>query len=187
MTNTERKLDEAYYFLNQLNPDDPYFDYILSAYLNAARSTSWIMRYEFLKINGWEEWFKNTDISEEQKVLLKKINDMRILSTKQSGIKTEFYFLDCIIPDEEYFPSIKEILDQPDGTEYKITIKVLDESIKEEDLNDDSYIIKGKIKGKVKKTKDTSEFSREAIQKLCNDYYVFLKKQVRNCIEKFNN
>lgn len=83
MTNTERKLDEAQYFLKMLNVEDPYFDYILSAYLNAARSITWIMRHEFHNIEGWEKWFKSQMINKEQKSLLNTINDLRIASTKQ--------------------------------------------------------------------------------------------------------
>jgi hypothetical protein len=180
MTNTERKLDEARYFLEQLNPDDPYYNYILSAYLNAARSTSWVMRFEFNKVNGWEEWFNSCDISNEQKILLKRINDFRIRSTKQSGIKTDYYFLDCIVPDEQYFPIIKEIESKPEGTEFEITVRSADEEIPEEKDNR-SY----KIRGKVKLDKDDSESSREAIFKLCTEYFDFLRGQVNNCVNKF--
>lgn len=52
MTNTERKLEEERYFLMQLNPNYPYFDCILSAYLNSATSTTWVIGHVFGKING---------------------------------------------------------------------------------------------------------------------------------------
>ncbi len=180
MTNTERKLDEARYFLRQIEPHDPYFDYILSAYLNAARSTSWIMRYEFSKVDGWEEWFKSCNITNEQKILLKRINELRISSTKRSGIKTEYYFLDYFVVDEQYFSVIKDILDKPDGTEFEIGIYSSDEEAQKE-VDEDSY----KIQGTLKMNKDESESSRESILKVCNDYFNFLQKQVRICIEKF--
>lgn len=181
MTNTERKLDEARYFLGQLNLSDPYFDYILSAFLNAARSTTWIMRHEFCEVEGWETWFNKCDISIEEKSLLKKINELRILSTKQTGVKTEYYLLDCIVPEEEDYPVIKEMFDSFDeGDEFKITI--IDDLNKKKNNNKESFSFSGKLKT----TREESEISRESINKLCADYFIFLQKQVDSCIIKFN-
>jgi len=182
MTNTERKLNEAKYFLDQLNPNYPYFDYILSAYLNAARSTTWIMRHEFNNIAGWENWFKSCKLSKKESNLLKKINELRILSTKKTGIKTDFYFMDCLIPGEEYYPTIDKMLKKIEGQEVEITISP-------EDEKDDVLLDKEdyKIKGVVKLDKDESRLSIEAIQELCNDYFGFLKTQVNSCVEKFKN
>lgn len=160
MTNTERKLDEAKYFLGQLNVDDPYFDYILSAYLNAARSTTWVMRHEFCKINGWEDWFKSCEISKDQKYLLNKINELRIESTKQSGIKTDFYFLEEILIDEQYYSIIKEFL-KKDG-EVMVTITPVDD-VKADDENDGIYDEKIVFKGQIDRTKDRSINSRKEI------------------------
>ena len=178
-SNTERKLAEARFFLDKLNPNDPYFDYFLSAYLNASRSTTWIMRNEFQGINGWEEWFKSCKVSTEEKKLLKEINDLRILSTKQSGIKTEFYFADGLIPDEEYYPIISKMLDELEGERVVITLSSEEENTP---VDEGSY----RIRGKVKMEKDKSSKSREAIYDLCQAYFSFLEKQVSACVEKFS-
>ncbi|MBN1392269.1 MAG: hypothetical protein JW947_05640 [Sedimentisphaerales bacterium] len=183
MTNTERKLDEADYFLRQLKPNDPYFDYILSAYLNAARSTTWVMRHEFCKVKDWEEWFASCKISHEQTVLLKRINQLRIVSTKQDGIKTPFYFPDGVLVEEEYYPIIKEILNHPDGTKFKMTMSPVEENDSESTEEDSETFI---IRGRVQLNPDESEMSREAILDLCNQYFEFLKKYVKICIEKFS-
>ncbi|MFA5835303.1 MAG: hypothetical protein WDA22_17620 [Bacteroidota bacterium] len=180
MTNTERKLDESRYFLNQLNPRDPFFDYILSAFLNAARSTTWIMRFEFGKVTGWEEWFNTCDISDEQKILLKEINDLRVSSTKKAGVKTDFYFLEHIAVDEEYYSVIKDFQKEPDGTEYKITITTPDEPPYVPE-SENSF----QFTGTVKINKDESELSRESIHNLCTEYFTFLQKQVSVCVTKF--
>lgn len=182
MTSTERKLDEAKFFLGQLNPSLPYFDYLLSAYLNAARSTLWVMRHEFCKTEGWEKWFNECEISESEKVLLEKTNELRINSTKQSGIKTEFKMFECVVPDEKYLPIIDEMLkDFEEGDAIKITIT--------EDLpNQVDKEVDGiyQFRGVVKFDKDESDMSREAIYKLCNEYFDFLKKHVDVCIHLFN-
>ncbi len=79
MTKTQKKLDEAKYFSNQLRLEDPYFDYVLSAFLNAARSTFWVMRHEFAKIPGWEQWFDAAEASEEEQILLSETNQCALI------------------------------------------------------------------------------------------------------------
>jgi hypothetical protein len=181
MTSTERKLDEAKYFLGQLNPNFPYFDYILSAFLNAARSTAWIMRHEFCKTEGWEKWFKECYISESEKELLEKTNELRISATKQSGIKTEFNFMDCIVPEEKYYPVMDEMLKDLEGKEIVVTLTT-ELTDNDENEDEDSY----KIRGVVKMKKDETEMSRESISKLCTEYFEFLEKQVKLCVQLFN-
>lgn len=182
MTNTERKLDEARYFLNKLNPNYVYFDYILSAYLNASRSTAWIMRNEFHNINGWEKWFNSCKISEKESILLKRINELRILSAKKSGIKTEFFFADHIIPDEKYYPIIEKMFNDLEGEEVVVTIS---DNFDKEDAQSPSYKKSYKIRGKVKMDKEKSDLSRESLENLCKNYFMFLEKQVQDCISKF--
>lgn len=53
MTNTQRKLDQAKYFFKMLDTEEPYFDYILSAFINASRSILWVMGHEYNKSEGW--------------------------------------------------------------------------------------------------------------------------------------
>ena len=177
MTNTERKLDEAQYFLKMLNVEDPYFDYILSAYLNAARSITWIMRHEFHNIEGWEEWFKSQMINKEQKSLLNTINDLRIASTKQNGVKTDYYLLEKLLIDEKDYSKVKEILDE-DGL-YKFTLVAADE-INIEEQNENKTII-----GCTVINENDSSNSRNELYNLCKDYYEFLEIQVNNCIKRF--
>lgn len=186
MTFTERKLEEAQYFLSLLKTEDPYFDYILSAFLNSARSTTWVMKFEFGKVPGWKEWYDSFGIAEEQHLLFSKINDWRILSTKQAGIKTEYHFLDFLIPDEEYYPVLKKLLNEPDGTEFKITLEQIDEPINDEgnsnkENRDDIFVIQGKIKG----DNYDSDLSREIILKHCSEYFNVIKKIVIECVGQF--
>jgi hypothetical protein len=181
MTSTERKLDEAKYFLGQLNPNFPYFDYILSAFLNAARSTAWVMRNEFCKTEGWENWYKECYISESERELLEKTNELRISASKKSGIKTEFNFMDYIIPDEKYYPVIDKMLKDLEGKEIKVTFST-ELTDNADDEVEDSY----KIRGIVKMNKDESEMSRESISRLCTEYFKFLEKQVILCVNLFS-
>jgi len=61
MNNTRQKLEEAKYFLNQLqlfvnNPKKFYFN--LSAFLSAARSTTLFMQCEFKKFKEFSDWYE---------------------------------------------------------------------------------------------------------------------------------
>jgi hypothetical protein len=208
MTNTERKLDEARYFLGQLDVEDPYFDYILSAYLNAARSTPWVMRNEFTHVDGWNEWYGGREGSKEEKEIFKAINDLRIKATKQEGIKTNYFLFDAILVDEEYYSTIKEFL-KKDGR-YKITITKKEElndtadeevNVDDSDVDNDSDFddeiddsdfddgdFSGKtyvIKGRKDSTIDQSKNSRLEIHNLCKDYFALIENLVQECMARF--
>ena len=62
LNNTTHKLKEAEFFLDKLEPHRPYFDFYLSAFLNASRSTTWIMRNEFNDNPNWRKWFENATV-----------------------------------------------------------------------------------------------------------------------------
>lgn len=179
MNSTQRKLDEAKFFLEKMKTHEPYFDYYLSAFLNASRSTTWVMRHEFLEVDGWEAWFRSCAITEEEKKNMSQINDLRIESAKKSGVKTKFHFLDYVVPDEEYYPIISRALDELEGED--VEISVYEES--DEIPNDDSMFI---IRGKVEPSGSDDATSREHVYALCHAYYEFLARHVSVCTERFN-
>ena len=143
------------------------------------------MRHEFHNIDGWEKWFKSCEISTEESKLLKRINELRILSTKKSGIKTEFSFLNYLIPDEECYPVIKNMINNLKVGDRVVT-SILEEGEEEEEdyPSDVEYGESYRITGIVKLTKDESELSRESIDKLCKSYFAFLERHVKMCVER---
>jgi len=181
MTNTERKLDEARFFLDKLKTHDPYFDYYLSAFLNAARSTSWVMRHEFQGADGWEEWYKESTLSDGQRKLLKETNELRIETTKKSGIKTDYHLIDgLLVEDEKYYPMIKDLLDSEAAT-FTLTLTPLEEIDEDETFEDEetiSLIVK-------KVSEMESPTTREKLSKLCSDYFNFLQQKVEECTDLF--
>lgn len=177
MTNTELKLDEAKFFLEKLDTQDSHFDYYLSAFLNAARSTTWIMRNEFQNIKGWEKWYNSIEVTKESKNLLNKINDFRILSTKQSGIKTEFLLFDTFhISDEEY-QKFLGLTEEPG--EYTITISDFDES-NATNNSESSFITR------IDSSRQSSLPSRIEMIELGKEYLDLLTQLVSACIKKFS-
>lgn len=185
MTNTERKLGEAKYFLKQLTPNFLYFDYILSAYLNAARSVTWVMRHEFNKVVGWEGWFVSCKISDKEKNLLKKINDFRILSVKTTGIKTNYFFIEGFaVENEEDYSRIENFLSElNEGDVVEFTFcDENDEEFHNKSNDEDGFPIMLRRKD----DEENSDLSRKSITNLCNDYFIFLEKQVGICIGKYS-
>lgn len=177
MTNTERKLDEARFFIKKLDTQDPHFDYFLSAFLNAARSTTWIMRNEFHSIAGWENWYNSIDVTEETKKLLIKINDLRILSTKQSGIKTQFLLFDTFyIGDDDYkkFQSLTE-----ETGDYIMTIA---EYKKDQNIEINT---KDSIFTEIDRTRAIDFPSRIEMLNLCKEYLKLLTHLVSACTKEF--
>lgn len=179
MTHTERKLDEAKFFLKQLKPNYPFFDYILSAFLNASRSTTWIMRNEFQSRKGWQDWFDNCQVTDEETSLMKKINQLRIKSAKQSGVYTDYYLIDYLVLDEDYYTTATKMLEEfKPGEEIQITIS---DELTDDNNDEDVY----KFRGRVKMSLDESRPSRESIFHVCSEYITFLEKQVHYCVDTF--
>ena len=94
---TRAKLEEARFFLAEMDKHKPNlesivdvgaphpapFKHYLSAFVNAARSVSWVMKHECLSIQGWAEWEAEYEPTPEEKALLETFNDLRIQTTKR--------------------------------------------------------------------------------------------------------
>jgi hypothetical protein len=178
-----QKLDEAKYFLNQLKATDPYFDYLLSAFLNAARSTFWVMRHEFGKVPGWKEWFDAAEATGEEQTLLAETNQMRIDSAKKGKMNTEYFFFeDKVTIYEESYPELKELLDEPDGTEFEVTFRPVDDA-ERTPSGEDTVVLRGYVKSEAERAPDP----RPGIKHKCDEYFAFLAKIVYECHERFEN
>jgi hypothetical protein len=87
-TRTRDKLDEARFFL-RLCEDNRHlreFNYYLSACVSAARAVTWIMHAEYLRVEGWQAWFKARTPSEDEERLLRQMRDIRNRSQKTAPL-----------------------------------------------------------------------------------------------------
>ena len=180
VSNTTYKLKEADFFLGKLDPDNPYFDFYLSAFLNASRSTTWIMRNEFNENPDWRNWFENGTVEKNKKELLKEINNLRIQSTKQNGIQTEYFILEHIMPDADSFAEIERM--QSELLDGEVTVTLSEYTGERAAKEEGKYV----ITGKVKMERNKSLKSREELLDLCVKYYKFLENKVMECTERFN-
>jgi hypothetical protein len=102
MWRTRQKLDEAAFFLNKVEEHATkiekflsdqnarkVFCYYLSAFVSAARSTTWIMRSECCRLEGWQAWWKEQELH-APKELLKIFNDLRLRSEKTDPLQPSY-------------------------------------------------------------------------------------------------
>jgi hypothetical protein len=88
---TRHKLNEAAFFLGKLESqvtEFPNFNYMLSAFVSAARSVIWVMKAEHKQVLGFLEWYDAKVPTLEEKQLLSKINDVRTRSVKSNPLQT---------------------------------------------------------------------------------------------------
>ena len=89
-TQTQGKIDEAEFFLSKFieNYNEHEFKYYLSAFVSAARSISWIMKAEFNQHPLYSTWTTQRQPTEDEAILFKLFNDLRITTNKQKPIET---------------------------------------------------------------------------------------------------
>ncbi|HUR33468.1 MAG TPA: hypothetical protein VM032_06710 [Vicinamibacterales bacterium] len=187
MTPTEYKLAEASYFLNQLKVSDPFFDFILSAYLNAARSVSWVMRHEFESKNGWSDWFKTSEVSDREAQLLAEMNRLRIQATKQDGITTEHYVFPGVVVDQSSYGDLKQFFQAiPEGSEVMIRIAASEEATAAAPTCDDEDYDTWRFRARVSPDVDLEEDpERRRFLEMSQQYYAFLERKVLECVARF--
>ena len=111
-TRTQYKLEEAKFFLLLLEQNwrhFPHVDYFLSAFVPAARSVTWVMRSEYGKVPGWEQWFDAKKPSSKARELLKRMNEVRVRATKSVPLKTRTT-AQVTIPPEQVTPELLHFL-----------------------------------------------------------------------------
>jgi hypothetical protein len=181
-TNTEIKLDEARYFftlLQQKLPHKKEFDYLLNAFVNSARSVTWIMRSEFKHTKGWEEWFNAFAASEEQGLLLSLVNTLRVESIKRAPLRTTVSLLIDVPPgslSDEKQEQLRNLVDKP------IVVEMSDKAIP---ATQDSVVVGPVTVHDVRRVVKNME-PHEDIMQTCEKYLSFLEMLVKECLANFN-
>lgn len=182
-TNTMKKLDEAKFFLERMKAPDNnrYFDYYLSAYISASRSVLWVMKAEFTHVQGWEKWYDSQTPTVEEKLLLKKINDIRVRTTKKKPLHTsERALLD--IPKEHITEEVKEFMKAIGDKKVEVSIQESQDDKTGVRVGDEQITFTGKISEMFRRL---PEFRDEDIIKVCERYVAFLKRLVVECEKEF--
>jgi hypothetical protein len=182
-TRTRFKLEEARYFFAHLEKDwrhVPQFEFYLSAFVSAARSVTWIMRSEYNKRPGWQDWFTARQPPPHLRDTLKGMNDLRVRSTKAEPIRTRTS-VRLNIPAEYLTPEVQELL-KPENRN-SIRISPTDSSNTEfEIIAADRVVAKGKMEHV---NHEVPEFEGRNSLDACREYLAELETLVAECEIKF--
>ena len=89
-SNTRDRLKEVQFYFEHMQgslENQENFRYYLHAFLNAARSVTLVMRQEFGKISGFEEWYRERQIQMDNDKEMKDLKNKRNIVLKKSPIK----------------------------------------------------------------------------------------------------
>lgn len=181
MSRTRRKLEEArffYRFLEENRFANPAFDYYLSAFVSAARSVTWVMRAEYLGVQGWEQWFSTKLATPAEDALLCKVNEMRLRSVKTHPLEASAALI-VHIPPEWVTPGLEDRLELGVGKRFKATIFEVaeDNEIQFPDGFPNNAIV-GTVEGVERRV---DEFPDEDVVNVCKRYLLFLEELVAEC------
>lgn len=181
------KLKESKFFLNKMKEEytvDPDFIYYLSAFISAGRSILWVMRNEYVHIDGWEKWYNSKKPTEEEdRILLKKINDIRLRTVKTKTLHTATRAL-FDVDKEGITEEIKEYLQSLGNKKISFTIALNEGDKDKTRLDENGVTFTGKIDGFFRKIED---FPEEDILKVCERYINNLEELVLECEKEFGD
>ncbi|MGD1837727.1 MAG: hypothetical protein ACPKPY_06680 [Nitrososphaeraceae archaeon] len=90
MSETESKLNEARYFLNQMTNtlnNSEILGYNTSAFISAARSVTWVLQKEYKDENTFGEWYNAKQEEMKNDSIYKFFNDLRRITIHLESIK----------------------------------------------------------------------------------------------------
>jgi hypothetical protein len=200
MTRTRAKLNEARFFLGELertyyeyverlellsknNPEPPVCQYYLSAFISSARSIMWVMRSEYQKLDGWEEWYQSKKPDSNVEALLKKINAVRVRSEKQEPLRLGYNIAFDDAPNETKQNITDEAMPEWRGKRYNLRFeRVLKEG---EEVDEKNRIIE--FEAEVTSFFwSIEDFPNEDILKICKSYFSLLETMVTECETRFD-
>lgn len=182
MFRTRRKLEEARFFLNHLRDSEkkhPEFDYFLNAFAAAARSVTWVMKAEYLRVSGWREWYEAQSPDADEKELLGAFTQLRNKSQKEDPLETKVVVV-MDFPPESLTHEFKEMLERGVGKRFQTTVYAVPED------GDMSQIPSTAILGVVRSAeRRLNELGERDVLDACEKYFGGLERLVDRCGAEF--
>ena len=185
---TRRKLEEAEFFLDQLEPNygkAKKFDFYLSAYISAARSVLWIMKAEYGGVPGWKSWYASQKPNSEERALLKGTNELRTRTTKREPLSTlASITIGGIKLSAEQAESFRSHMTRAQGS--KLPMRISGSA--------GNYLLEIQVDGEwisyqgaeMLATRELPEFPHKNILDVCKRYYDAIARVVAKCGERFD-
>jgi len=202
MEKTKKKLDEAKYFLDQLTHNEVNFDFIFSAFISSARSVLWVMHHEFSGDEAWETWYDLINPSRSESDILKQANALRVQTTKNNPIETDYHLLPGVVIKKESYPVLHkfwdmvedgdkisiEFIEGDNGSPVQMNVIILEDDGGLINLDDNPFLVEPEevlcMKAKIKNLSDELD-PRQKLIILAKKYYSFLGDIVERCATKF--
>lgn len=184
---TKRKLEEAHYFLEQMEvncyePDKLQFN--LSAFVSSSRSVLWIMRNEFHSHVGWDGWFNSRDLSPKEETFFRGIKNIRNHSQKVGPLYIKRY-LELTIAENDMDEKLNSFLNENLGQNIELDVTLGNEDDPVPLLENDRKL---KFKSKISHVYlGIDEFPDENIIDICKKYYALIEIIVNECYEKYHS
>jgi len=180
MNNTKKKLEEAKYFLEQMQAyvEDPKkFVFNLSAFLSAARSVTFVMQSEFKSSPGFDDWYEDKKKEMANDKDFEFFNKLRVATIHKKPV----------VPHKKIKISISETI----ATSESITIRVIDK--------EGNVVSEQTVKSEPQKNKPSQETEvttkhswyfeerpNDDLLELCNKYIQKIEKLVEECEKQFH-
>ena len=185
---TQLKVEEAAFFLGYLNPNygkEKKFDFFLSAFISAARSVLWVMRSEYVDVEGWEAWYESVEPSPEEEILFRGTTSVRNRTQKVGSLQTmSMLAVDNIVVSESDSARIAETIENAHGEELKVHIGGSNGKYYVQ-LNCGGELLKLPVET-VKFKRELKEFPDREILEVCKTYYESVASLVALCRSKFD-
>jgi hypothetical protein len=114
MSDTERKLEETKYFLNQMkaaSSNAKSFTYNLNAFLSSARSVTLVMQAEFKKIPQFHQWYQTKQAEMARDEDFRMFNELRVESVHRRPVASKLKLSNEIkVPEKIYGETFVEVL-----------------------------------------------------------------------------
>lgn len=184
-TSTNFKLEEAKFFYSHLEQHWrhlPQIEFYLSAFVSAARSVTWVMKHEYGRRSGWQEWYDSKKPASHVRELLKKMNDVRVRSTKTEPIRTRTT-AKVSIPPEQLTAEIEYLLRPGSGAQ--VCLEPTDSSNTEVRV-----IVNGQVLATAKidaAEHEIPEFHGRNAKDVCAEYLSEIIALVSECEAKFEH
>lgn len=189
MGHTRNKLSEAAFFLGKLEQahfEYPEFNYYLSAFVSSSRSVTWVMRSEYLRVDGWQGWYDARMPTSEEAILLQKFNDVRVRTEKVEFLETSFR-VTFHIPKEYFTDDLEEFFSQNAGKQAKLIVTPVENEAHLSELiepDEEHVTFHATFEEGYRAIND---FPDEGILAACKSYYALLGKLVDECESLFGS
>jgi len=180
MSNTRGKLEEAKYFLEQMQvyvEDRKKFAFNLSAFLSAARSITFVMQSEFKSSPGFDDWYKDKQKEMNNDGDFGFFNHLRVATIHKKPV----------VPHKKTEIGISETI----AVSESITIRVIDKEgnvVSEQTLESEPKENKPSQETKVtvKHSWYFEERPNDDLLELWNKYIQKIEKLVEECEKQFH-